>query len=1408
MKAPLRIFFRALQNIFKHHNYTVKFLFLLVFFGLSNFLSAATISSTAAGGDWSSGTTWVGGVVPTATDDVFIVAGSMVVVRSPYVSSAPAMCNSITIEGTLTIGSGSTTPHQLNVQTFIMINSVGTLNQGGNAYNEIYLSGDFTNNGTFTPTGNSGSLNITFNGITGQTINGSSGSLNFGDIIINKTSGQLSVNAGITSVTAVTVNQMLGSFLSPATLLATGDIKLTGGTFTAGSNTYVSGNFTNDGASFVAGSGTVIFSGASQLVGGSTPVTFNQLVVNNGSNTTISTAPTINGDLIVNDGAFLTITPNITVNGKTIVGNGSSGSITFYTNASPKIFNGLITINNGATWDSSIQSNENFHLSGGLANFGTMTPGNGIYFFETNAQDVSGSVNVYTADVAIALTNKGTFTITSSLQGSGSLTQSANSILDIGASNTIATLTASAPGNTVNYYGVAQSVTGINYVNLGLLGDGTKTLSTNTTSISGNLTLNGTVSTTTVIPIVIGGDLNIGDGATFTAAGVDITVIGSTNIGNGSSGQLIISSTAGTKTFAGLVTVASGATWDNTVGENPHFQNGILNNGTFTSGSGINFFEVNNQSIGGTISMENVSTAAGITVTNNGTITTSTDLTVNGSWTQGLNSVLNINGTSAIAAMDASSLANTINYTGADQTVKSFVYYNLGLSGSGTKTLLSGINSILGNLALSGTLTSATSNTLAIGGDLFVGDGTTFNVNGFNFSVGGKTMVGSGASGTLNFTSLVGVKTFSGLITISAGATWNNSTNNSAITCRGGLSATGTFQSGTGVYTFDTNAQSLTGSFSIPNVVVNGVALTNNNSLTIATSLSGTGSITQGSGATLIINGKSALSSIDASASGNSVTYNATSPAIIAGIYNDLILNQASGTAALSGNVSVNGTLTLSAGNLDIGTSTLTLGNAAAISVSSPSAAKMIIASGGGEVRKTFGSTGSFTFPVGDNIATADYSPVTVNVTSGSGSGYIGVSVVNSKNSSNASSTDYLNRYWNIMQSGITGCVATITGTYVAADISGTEANIKAAQLDGTFDQVSNGWKPFSVLASNLLTATGATLTNGQTSVFTGISGASPTVSITGGGVTVCSGTSVSLGATVSGSGTIAYSWSPSTGLSATNVVNPSASVSGNKAWNYTLTIYDANGISASSNTTITSQQPTIAVSDVTICAGSSKDLTASGASTYSWSPATGLSSASGATVTASPAATTSYVVTGTDANNCTNTANVTVTVTPLPAKPTITGSALNTANPLLTSSSSTGNQWFKGGTAISGATNNTYKPIADGSYTVQVTSGNCSSLPSDPFNFILTAVESISNSGRVVLYPIPVDKQLNIEWNGFLPETAVEVRIYDLLGRTVLTQTMMINQSSIELNHLSSGQFIFQAVQGNLSSTQRFMKK
>ena len=142
----------------------------------------------------------------------------------------------------------------------------------------------------------------------------------------------------------------------------------------------------------------------------------------------------------------------------------------------------------------------------------------------------------------------------------------------------------------------------------------------------------------------------------------------------------------------------------------------------------------------------------------------------------------------------------------------------------------------------------------------------------------------------------------------------------------------------------------------------------------------------------------------------------------------------------------------------------------------------------------------------------------------------------------------------------------------------------------------------------------------------------------------ICVGSSVVL----SVSGASSYVWSPATGLSATTGSSVTATPPATQP--YAITGTDVNGCVSTTNVIVTVNPiPVVTVTpDVTICAGTPTTLQASGAGSYEWTPATGLSSTTGASVVANPATTTTYTVEGTSLN-CTSTATVTVTVIPVP---------------------------------------------------------------------------------------------------------------------------------------------------------------
>ena len=164
----------------------------------------------------------------------------------------------------------------------------------------------------------------------------------------------------------------------------------------------------------------------------------------------------------------------------------------------------------------------------------------------------------------------------------------------------------------------------------------------------------------------------------------------------------------------------------------------------------------------------------------------------------------------------------------------------------------------------------------------------------------------------------------------------------------------------------------------------------------------------------------------------------------------NLTINNSKGIS-LGGNLTVSNMLTLTNGILALGTGNLTLGSSATIS-GTPSATKMIVPTSTGELRKTFTGTGSFIYPVGDNTGTAEYSPITLNFSSGTfSSAYAGVTLNNLKYSNNSSTTDYLNRYWTVTQSGISDFSCDVTLQYLIADIVGTESNVYGGKYNSSW---------------------------------------------------------------------------------------------------------------------------------------------------------------------------------------------------------------------------------------------------------------------------------------------------------------------------------------------------------------------
>jgi len=671
-----------------------------------------------------------------------------------------------------------------------------------------------------------------------------------------------------------------------------------------------------------------------------------------------------------------------------------------------------------------------------------------------------------------------------------------------------------------------------------------------TVSTGGTLEVNNVGSATHFINI--GGNFVV-DG-TFTPVTGSVSVTITFNGGGAQSitgsvspvnfANLVVSKGGGTLFTGGSVVAINAANITNTLGDfiapaTVTTSSGFtLTSGTYTAGATTN--------VGGNFSM------------NGGTFTGGADTNVGGNF-----------------AVNAGTFA-----AGAEVT----------FNGTGTQIISAGAPLAFNNLTTSSSTSVIVTGQTTVGVDLTIGNGTSFTISTADFAVTGSTNIGSGVSGAVVISSGAGTKTFSGLVTINSGGSWNN-TANAPITFRGGITNAGTFAAGTGINTFDSTApfKTLAGTFSIPRVTISGSnSLINTNTLSVSTELTGPGSIVQGAGSTLNVGGIFNVTSVDASTNANNtVNYNGSSQTVRNITYRNLSISQSSGEAILGGTGTiVNGVLTLNTGRLNLGGFQLILGSSASIG-GAPSVSNMIIATGGGEVIKN-ALSGPFTFPIGDNSGMFEYSPITVDVTVGSPN--ITVSVADTKHPNNASSTNFISRYWNVSSSANT--TVNITGVYDVNDVNGANTAISPAQLRGVFNQTSNGWnKPTVPINLNpTLSYLNSTLNAGQLAAYTGITFADPVVNMSP-DVTICSGTSIMLSASGVGDPTFSYSWAADPSLSSTTISNPVATPTANTT--YTVTAYDGNGIQAMNSVTVTVDlTPVVASGQVkTICSGSAVNL-------------------------------------------------------------------------------------------------------------------------------------------------------------------------------------------------------------------------
>ncbi|MES2515145.1 MAG: T9SS type A sorting domain-containing protein, partial [Bacteroidota bacterium] len=323
---------------------------------------------------------------------------------------------------------------------------------------------------------------------------------------------------------------------------------------------------------------------------------------------------------------------------------------------------------------------------------------------------------------------------------------------------------------------------------------------------------------------------------------------------------------------------------------------------------------------------------------------------------------------------------------------------------------------------------------------------------------------------------------------------------------------------------------------------------------------------------------------------------------------------------------------------------------------------------------------------------------------------------------------------------------------------------------------VLSGANSYTAIASNpgVYTLTATDPNNGCTAadqVQVTANASIPTITVAVSNTLTCSNTTVNIS-----SSTFAalpnYLWSGPSVVSGSNTANATVDQPGV----YTITITDVpTGCSSTSTVNVTQDIAlpviTVAASPSVICSGNSSTLTANGATTYTWS-----SGPVGNIIVVSPLLNTTYSVTGTGANGCSDITSQLLTVNATPVL-SVTGNTTicKGSTTLLNANGATSYTWS------TGANTNTIAitPTITTTYTVDGDNGNgCSAS--------ITSVVSIISS-----------KTISGVISSTMGATGGEVILYKY--SPVLTQwdsvTFVPLTSSYSFNSIDSGLYVIRAV-------------
>ena len=1036
--------------------------------GAQTFTGAAT---TAAGNlppfviNKSAGTLTLAGTIRTASSWTYTAGtvdpGTSTVVFAGGTISGSQTLNAVDVRATTSIAAGTTlTAGGSFSQTSGALNGTGTLAAQG-PISQASTSG-----------GGTATLAITGAGAQAFTGAATTAAGNLPLVVINKPSGTLTlagtlrtasnwtytagtVDPGASTIVlfggTVTGSQTLNAVdvrgtttvAAGTTLTVSGSLSLTGGTLNVG--TVAAQGSISQASAFANGTATLLIngSGAQALTGAATTAAGDlPAVVINKASGTLTLAGTIRTT------HNWTYTAGTVDPGTAIVVFAGTQTIGGSQTLTDVVFNNTtihtITAGDTLTVTGTLSLNDGSIGTGTVAPLGPINQaaafdgGTGTLLINgTGAQTLTGASTPTVGLMPLVVINKpsGTLTLAGTIRTGNNWTWTAGTV-DPGTSTlyfTGGTITGSHTLNAVDFRATTSIAAGT-----------TLTVAGSTTLTAGSLNGTGTLAAQGNVAQALGYG---GGTATLALTGSGAqTVTGASTTASGNLPLLVINKPSGTLTLAG--TIRTGNNWTWTAGTvDPGTSIVVFAGGTVTGNQTLNTIDLR---VNTTIAAGTTLTVTGLTTLTAGSLIGPGTIAAQGDVTQvlgygGGSGTLAITGPGSQTVTGFSTAASgnlplfvinkpagTLTLAGTIRTGNSWTYIAGTVDpGSSSVVFAANLTVTAAGMSFYNVTTTAGTTTLgaamAVGNDLTVSGGTfTTSVSGHALSVGRNVTV----TGTLR-------------------------ENASAISIKGDVTTNGTVVPGTSTVTLNgSTGQSIAGTAATPafNLVVDDPG-----GVTMAANLTVTGTLTLTNGqlnvATRLLTISNPLSGtitnlVAGSASSIAVTGAAAGVALPGTIsqLNNLTLNNASGLA-VSSDLTIDGTLTLTSGPVTAGANTIVIAPGATV-----------VRTGGrvaGALQKhvSAGSGVALAFEIGDATR---YTPVSVTFGTVSTPGELTARTTPGDHPDIANSglpaAQSVNRYWTVANSGVVFDTYDAQFTFVAADVDAgaSTGTFVVAKLDGT----------------------------------------------------------------------------------------------------------------------------------------------------------------------------------------------------------------------------------------------------------------------------------------------------------------------------------------------------------------------